>query len=213
MDPGRAVPVIVAGANEESRQQLVDLATTSDKLGVVGSAASAGEAAGKARRRRERTVVVLDIDSLEDPEIAAKECSSVGPLVTIAPDAEDASIPEVLRAGASGCLVRDSFNISQLTEAITRAAAGESYLAPAIITRLFEEFRKTPTDISGPGGELTDREREIMGLVAQGLRNRQIAAALFLTEKTVKNHINHIYRKLGVSSRAEATDRWASYSS
>ncbi len=209
MDPEGVVSVIVAGAEAASRSRISELIGNHPRVSVAASAATPGDAVDSARGRRDRPVIVLDLQGAEDPSAAARECAVSFPVVVIAGSNDDPEIPSLLQAGAAACLVIDTITPQQVVEAVTKAAVGDSYLAPAIITRLFEEFRRSPKNISGPGGELTEREREIMGLVSQGLRNRQIAAALFLSEKTVKNHINHVYRKLEVNDRREAVERWS----
>ncbi len=208
MDPEGVVSVIVAGAEAASRNRISELIGNHPRVLVAASAATAGDAVDSARGRRDRPVIVLDLKGVQDPPAAAREVAVSFPVVVIAASNDDPEIPSLLQAGAAACLVIDTITPQQVVEAVTKAAVGDSYLAPAIITRLFEEFRRSPKTISGPGGDLTEREREIMGLVSQGLRNRQIAAALFLSEKTVKNHINHIYRKLQVRDRREAIEHW-----
>lgn len=209
LDPEGVVSVIVAAAEAESRSRISELINNHPRVSVAASAASPQDAVDTARGRRERPVIVLDLQGFEDQAAAARECAVSFPVVVIAERYDAPEIPSLLQAGAAACLVTDSLTPQQVVEAVTKAAVGDSYLAPTIITRLFEEFRRSPKNISGPGGDLTEREREIMGLVSQGLRNRQIAAALFLSEKTVKNHINHIYRKLEVNDRSEAVERWS----
>lgn len=200
--------MIVAGSEADNRSRISALMRDHPRVSVTETVATARDAVDSARRSAARPVIVLDLEGIENPPAAARECAVAGPVVVVAPSNDDPRISDVLRAGAAACLVTTSITSQQVVEAVTKAATGDSYLAPAIITRLFEEFRRTPKKVEGPGGELTEREREIMGLVAQGFRNRQIAAALFLSEKTVKNHINHIYRKLGVRDRDEAVAHW-----
>lgn len=208
VEPDSVVSVIVTGAESERRSRISELIGNHPRISVAASAVTAHDAVDSARGRRERPVIVLDLKGIDNQPAAARECAVSFPVVVIAKSNDDPEIPRLLQAGAAACLVNESITSQQVVEAVTKAAVGDSYLAPTIITRLFEEFRRSPKTITGPGGELTEREREIMGLVSQGLRNRQIAAALFLSEKTVKNHINHIYRKLQVSDRNEAVERW-----
>ena len=205
--------MIVAGSEADNRSRITALIRDHPRVSVTETVATARDAVDSARGSAARgsvarPVILLDLEGIENPPAAARECAAAFPVVVVAASNDDPQISDVLRAGAAACLVNNSLTSQQVVEAVTKAATGDSYLAPAIITRLFEEFRRTPKKVEGPGGELTEREREIMGLVAQGLRNRQIAAALFLSEKTVKNHINHIYRKLQVRDRDEAVAHW-----
>ena len=200
--------MIVAGSEADNRLRISALMRDHPRVSVTETVATARDAVDSARGSAARPVIVLDLEGIENPQAAARECAIAFPVVVVAASNDGPQISDVLRAGAAACLVTTSMTSQQVVEAVTKAAAGDSYLAPAIITRLFEEFRRTPRKVEGPGGKLTEREREIMELVAQGLRNRQIAAALFLSEKTVKNHINHIYRKLGVQDRDEAVAHW-----
>ncbi len=115
-----------------------------------------------------------------------------------------------IRAGASGYLVHGQFDADELATRIRQLAAGETVLSPAIVGTVFDALRKTPgspDEADGPAS-LTEREREIMNLISQGLTNRDIAERFVLSEKTVKNHVNRIYSKLGASNRAQATALW-----
>lgn len=208
MDPTGVVSVIVAGSEADNRSRISALIRDHPRVSVTETVATAREAVQSARGRAERPVILLDLEGIDNASAAARECAVAFPVVVVAASNDDPQISDVLRAGAAACLVSNSLTSQQVVEAVTKAATGDSYLAPSIITRLFEEFRRTPKKVEGPGGELTEREREVMGLVAQGLRNRQIAAALSLSEKTVKNHINHIYRKLQVRDRDDAVAHW-----
>jgi DNA-binding NarL/FixJ family response regulator len=113
---------------------------------------------------------------------------------------------EALRAGASGFLLKDA-PPEQLVEAIRIVARGDALLAPSITRRLIERFlRQPPLAPAGPKplDQLTAREREVLELIAHGLSNSEIAVRLYLTEATVKTHVAHIYRKLGLRDRAQA---------
>ena len=111
-----------------------------------------------------------------------------------------------MRAGASGFLLKDAPE-ERLTTAIRVVAVGGSLFAPSVTKRLIEEVaRRSPTqnhDLS----ELTDRENEVLRLVARGLSNAEIATALFVTENTVKTHVARVLMKLGVRDRVQAVVR------
>ena len=109
----------------------------------------------------------------------------------------DRDIMAALDAGATGYLLKDAPR-DELFAAIRAAAGGESVLSPAVATRVVSRMR------SSGAGELSSRERDVLGLVARGRSNREIARALFVSEATVKTHLGHVYDKLGVNDRAAA---------
>jgi DNA-binding NarL/FixJ family response regulator len=118
----------------------------------------------------------------------------------------DEYVYEALRAGASGFVLKDA-PPSQLAEAVRTVAAGETLLAPAVTKRLVERFVRRPT----PGAdkhqrlaELTERELEVLRLIARGLANGEIASQLFLSEATVKTHVTRILAKLDLRDRVQA---------
>jgi DNA-binding NarL/FixJ family response regulator len=120
---------------------------------------------------------------------------------------EEDRVVAAIRAGASGYLVHGQFDADDLVARIRELASGDTVLSPAVIGTVFEALRRTPgspDEADGPAS-LTGREREIMNLIAQGLTNGEIAARFVLSEKTVKNHVNRIYSKLGAGNRAQAT--------
>lgn len=108
----------------------------------------------------------------------------------------DAEILSVIEAGASGYLLKD-VDPELIIDGITRAAAGDMVLAPGLATRVLKGMRN-------PLPKLTDRETEVLRLMATGAANKQIARELFVTEATVKSHIAHIFTKLDVDSRSRA---------
>ncbi len=109
----------------------------------------------------------------------------------------DTDVVPALEAGATGYLLKDAPR-EQLVAAIRAAARGEAVLAPSVATRLVSQLREPAQDT------LSDRELEVLTLIAQGETNRGAAAKLFISEATVKTHLLHIYEKLGVNDRAAA---------
>jgi DNA-binding NarL/FixJ family response regulator len=116
----------------------------------------------------------------------------------------DDYVYDALRAGASGFLLKDAVP-ADIIMAIEVVAAGDALLAPAVTRRLITEFAKRPR-LAPPArlAELTDREHEVFGLVARGLANSEIAAALHLAEQTVKSHVSSVLAKLGLRDRVQA---------
>jgi DNA-binding NarL/FixJ family response regulator len=182
---------------------------------VVGEAPD-GRAALDAAARTAPDVVVMDLrmpnmDGVEAtrrltaPAFAAGAAPRVLVLTTF--DADE-FVVEALRAGASGFLLKD-VHPADFVAAIRLIAAGEALLAPSVTRRLLDRFRdRLPgaTDAARHEhlGELTDRELEVLGLIARGLSNREIADALVLSEPTVKTHVSHVLDKLELRDRAQA---------
>ena len=114
----------------------------------------------------------------------------------------DEYVYEAMKAGASGFLLKD-VDPPDLVHAVRAVARGDSLLAPSVTRRLIERFVRRPPAPAGLA-ELTDREREVLLLVARGRSNAEIAAELFLSEATVKTHVTRILRKLGLRDRVQA---------
>jgi DNA-binding NarL/FixJ family response regulator len=113
---------------------------------------------------------------------------------------------EALRAGASGFLLKDA-SAGELATAVRVVAAGDGLLAPGVTRRLIAEFARMGTPRVPAGrklGELTERETEVLALVARGMTNAEIAAHLFVAEQTVKTHVSRVLMKLGLRDRAQA---------
>ena len=176
---------------------------------VVGEAQDGEDALAQARGL-EPDVVLMDIrmpkmDGLEATRrlLSADGESRVLVLTTL--DADE-YVYEAMRSGASGFLLKD-VRPEQLADAVRVVAAGDALLAPAITRRLIEDFVRRPPPGSGPPTELTElseRELDVLKLIAQGLSNAEIAAALFLSEATIKTHVTHILTKLRLRDRVQA---------
>ena len=176
---------------------------------VVGEAADGHEALDQARQL-EPDVVVMDVrmpglDGIEAAQRLVESNSSARILMLTTFDLSE-YVYQAMKAGASGFLLKD-VRPEQLAEAVRVVAAGEALLAPAITRRLIEEFVSRPLPGSGAPPELaqlTDRELEVLKLVAQGRSNAQLAASLYLSEATVKTHVTHILAKLNLRDRVQA---------
>ncbi|MGW3008195.1 response regulator [Streptomyces sp. NPDC001219] len=120
----------------------------------------------------------------------------------------DEYVYEALRAGASGFLLKDA-SANELAEAVRVVAAGDALLAPNVTKRLIAEFSRVTSSPRAPlkdrVGTLTERETEVLSLIAQGLTNGEIAERLFLAEQTVKSHVGRILNKLSLRDRTQAT--------
>ncbi|SDL20025.1 DNA-binding response regulator, NarL/FixJ family, contains REC and HTH domains [Nonomuraea maritima] len=129
------------------------------------------------------------------------------PVLVLTTFNDDVLVLEALRAGARGYLLKD-VTLEQLTRAVRTLAGGGTLIAPSITDRLLRAIRSGPSPSGAPPGqELTERELEVLRLVAEGYSNREIAGALFLAEGTVKNHVSTILLKLDARDRTNAVLR------
>jgi len=176
---------------------------------VVGEAADGNEALALAREL-EPDVVLMDVrmpdlDGIEATQRLLESNRSPRVLMLTTFDLSE-YVYQAMKAGASGFLLKD-VRPEQLAEAVRVVAAGEALLAPAITRRLIEEFvHRPPPGARAPAelAQLTDRELEVLKLVAQGHSNAQLAASLVLSEATVKTHLTHILAKLNLRDRVQA---------
>ena len=180
-------------------------------LTVVGEASDGREAIGLTRSLRP-DVVVMDIqmpvlDGLAAAERLLAEADAPRILILTTFDRNE-YVYRAMRAGASGFLLKD-VRSGQLTEAIRTVASGEALLSPSITRRLIEDFVRLPPPGSPASGlaELTEREVDVVRLVARGLSNAEIAQELFLSTATIKTHINRVLAKLGLRDRVQLVVR------
>jgi DNA-binding NarL/FixJ family response regulator len=175
----------------------------------VGEAAN-GEAALAAVAAHHPDVVLMDIrmpvmDGLEATRLLTR--GPAAPKVVMLTTFDlDEYVYEALRAGSSGFLLKDSPR-ADLVSAVRAAAAGNALLAPSVTRRLIEAFaRRPPATAPSPTrlASLTAREREVLVLLARGGSNTEIAAALFVSEATVKTHVGNLLAKLGLRDRVQA---------
>jgi len=202
---GVSIRVFLLDDHEIVRRGIADLLAAEADITVIGEAGSAAEAMARIPAARP-DVAVLDarlpdgsgIDVCRDIRSAMPE---VRCLILTSYDDNDAIFAAVM-AGAAGYLLKEVRG-SSLVDGIRQVAAGKSLLDPSVTERLLTRLREgEPTDerlIS-----LTDREREVLALIADGLTNRQIGERLFLAEKTVKNYVSGLLAKLGMQRRTQA---------
>ena len=204
------IQTLVADDQEVVRAGFAALLDTQPDFTVVASAADGADAVRLSREHRP-DVVLMDVRMplLDGIEATRQICAGDGerPRILILTTFDlDEYVYDALQAGASGFLLKDA-PAETLFEAVRVIAAGDALLAPAITRRLIAEFaRLRPQPHAPPNGldALTPRETEILGLVAEGLSNREIALRLFLSDETVKTHVSHVLRKLGLRDRAQA---------
>ncbi len=190
------------------RQGLRTLLGLLEDVEVVGEAVDGEEALAVIGESRP-DVVLLDLrlprrDGLEVLR-ALRERGAVPSTIILTTFDEDALVLEGLRAGARGYLRKD-VSLEQLAGAIREVAAGKTAFQPALTARLVEGLGKLDVEIAGleRPEPLSERELEVLRLVAGGYNNREIAAALYLAEGTIKNHLSNILLKLGVRDRTRA---------
>ncbi|MEE1816724.1 MULTISPECIES: response regulator transcription factor [unclassified Streptomyces] len=209
--PVAGVPtrVFLVDDHEVVRRGLRDLIDDEPDLEVVGEAGTADQALARGPALRP-DVAVLDVRLPDGDGIAVcRELRSVMPglacLMLTSFDDEDALIDAVM-AGAAGYVLKQ-IKGSDLVSAVRTVAAGQSMLDPATTARLMRSLRD-PGAAKHPEDErltvLSERERAVLELIGEGLTNRQIAQRLYLSEKTVKNHISRLLGKLGVERRVQA---------
>jgi DNA-binding NarL/FixJ family response regulator len=203
------ITILVADDHHLARSGLRAMLAAHDDLDVVGEAEDGATAVEQALQLRP-DVVVMDIrmprlDGIEATRRLRAQPGSPQVLVMTTFDLDE-YVYEALRAGASGFMLKDA-PPSQLAEAVRTVAAGETLLAPAVTKRLVERFVRRPA----PGAaeqerlaELTEREHEVLRLIARGLSNGEIAARLYLSEATVKTHVTRILAKLDLRDRVQA---------
>jgi len=203
------VRTLLAEDDPRLQQAFEELAHDEPSLDLVGVAGD-GEHAVQLALQFEPQVVLMDIQMPRLNGIdATRRIKRAVPHVQVViwtVFGDDQHVFEAIKAGAVGYLLKDS-PTEEIVEGIHAAARGESLLHPAVASRVIQEFqrlRAAAEDAPELICELTARETEILRLMAEGKRNREIADALFLSEKTVKNYISSILFKLQVNSRTEA---------
>ena len=193
--------ILIADDHHVVRQGLRAYLRVDPELEVVGEAENGAEAVGLARRLRP-DVVLMDLIMPELDGIAAtRQIRGELPdteVMALTSVLEDASVVEAVRAGAIGYLLKDT-RAPQLREAIKAAARGQVQLSPKAAARLMREVAAPERPEA-----LSEREIEVLRLLARGRANKEIARDLSIAEKTVKTHVSSILGKLGVQSRTQA---------
>ncbi len=205
------IRIVVADDHPVVRKGLVALLRTIPGLEVVGDAAD-GEAAVRAVLEHEPDVILMDVrmpgtDGIEATRRIRLQTPGCRVLILTMHD-DDATVFTAMKAGAQGYLLKESEQ-EDIVRAVHGVVAGEAIFGPGVATRVLGYFA-APPELVGPDvpfPELTDRERTILGLLALGQRNAEIAAATFLSPKTVSNHLTSIFAKLQVAGRGEAIVR------
>lgn len=198
------VRILLADDHRLVRQGLRQLLNLEADFNVVGEAADGDETVARARELQP-DLVLLDISmrGLPAPEVvrAIRKVTPGVKVVVLTMHAEKEMVLEMLKAGAVGYVLKD-VEASELAHAIRSAWLGQATLPQRAAFRIATEVGRG--EESPTWRQLTPREREVLALVAEGCRNREIGARLFISEKTVRNHLSNVFRKLGVKDRTQA---------
>ncbi|MGE3619904.1 MAG: response regulator [Acidimicrobiia bacterium] len=199
-----AIRVFLLDDHEIVRRGLRELLEAEQDMEVVGEAGTAEEALGRIPATSP-DVAVLDVRLPDGDGITVcRDVRSRHPeiaCVILTSYSDDEAVYAAIMAGAAGYLLKQVRG-RDLVDGIRRVAAGDSLLDPSVTTMVLERLRHRDDD--DELAALTDQERNILALIADGLTNRQIGEQLFLAEKTVKNYVSNLLSKLGMSRRTEA---------
>ena len=223
MDTGVSGPIRVLVADDQRvvRDGLVLLLGLLPQVEVVGTAANGEEAVDQATAQQP-DVVLMDLrmprcDGVEATRRLREQAPEIK-VIVLTTYADDRSVIEALRAGARGYLTKDA-GAAEIRQALQQVVGGQAVIDPAVQHHLVDAIAVAPA-AAAPGGPasaaaagpqapplpggLTPREAEVLGLIAEGLSNAEIASRLVVSEATVKSHVNHLLAKIGARDRAQA---------
>ncbi|HUS60590.1 MAG TPA: response regulator transcription factor [Acidimicrobiales bacterium] len=204
------IRVLIADDQPLFRRGLYVVLGTEDRIEVVGEAENGEEAVAKVRELAP-DVVLMDVrmprmNGIEAARAIQDESPTTKILMLTVSD-EDADLFEAVKAGAVGYLLKE-VSVEEVADAVRAVVAGQTLITPSMASKLLEEFKGMAkrvderTQYASP--TLTNRELEVLKLVAKGMSNREIADQLYISENTVKNHVRNILEKLHLHSRMEA---------
>ena len=200
------ITVLLVDDHAVVRQGVRTFLETQADLSVVGEAGSGKEAVNLAAQHVPDVVlmdlIMPDIDGVE----ATRQVKQVSPrsqVVVLTSYHEDEHIFPALKAGALSYILKD-LSAEELAEAVRKAAKGEAVLHPRVAARVIKELQGLRADKVNPFTELSERELEVLKLIADGMSNAEMAAKLVLSEKTIKGHVSNILSKLHLVDRTQA---------
>jgi DNA-binding NarL/FixJ family response regulator len=202
------IRVAVVDDQELFRRGLTMLLQVEDDIEVVGEAGD-GVAATELAASAVPDVILMDVRMPKrsgiEACVAIKDVAPTAQIIMLTVSDEEADLYDAVKNGASGYLLKDS-SIDEVAQAVRVVADGQSLISPSMAIKLLDEFKQMSRSDRQqvPTPRLTERELEVLKLVAQGLNNREIAKQLFISENTVKNHVRNILEKLQLHSRMEA---------
>lgn len=197
------IRILIADDHSVVRQGLKMFLGLDPELEIIGEAENGAEAVNKARELQPDVVLMDMLMPVMDGIAATQAIRSEMPdteVIALTSVLEDGAVIGAVKAGAIGYLLKDT-QADELRAAIKSAAAGQVQLSPAAAARLMREVRTPEPSAAQP---LTEREMDVLKLLAQGKANKEIAFELIIGEKTVKTHVSNILLKLGVQSRTQA---------
>jgi DNA-binding NarL/FixJ family response regulator len=214
--PGKAsdpIRVLIADDHALFRRGLASVLDEEQDIELVGQASDGAEAVTRAGEALP-DIVLMDIRMPKVSGIEAaramKEAAPSAKIVMLTISDEEEDLFEAIRSGASGYLLKD-IPLDEVADAVRAVYGGQSLINPSMAGKLLTEFatlnrrdQETERPQQVPAPKLTDREMEVLKLVARGMNNRDIAKELFISENTVKNHVRNILEKLQIHSRMEA---------
>jgi DNA-binding NarL/FixJ family response regulator len=208
--PGDPIRVLVVDDHALFRRGLEMVLAQESDVEVVGEASDGAEAVTKATELLP-DIVLMDVRMPRrggiDACTAIKEVVPSAKIIMLTISDEEADLYDAIKAGATGYLLKE-ISIDEVATAIRAVSNGQSLISPSMASKLLTEFasmiKRGEERQQVPAPRLTEREMEVLRLVAKGLNNRDIAKQLFISENTVKNHIRNILEKLQLHSRMEA---------
>ena len=207
---GDAIRVLIVDDHALFRRGLIQVLQFEDGIEVVGEAEDGEDAIAKAEEHAP-DVLLMDVrmprvSGIEATRRLAETMPTMKILMLTVSDEED-DLYEAIKAGATGYLLKE-ISIEEVADAVRAVMQGQTLISPSMASKLIQEFnnlaKRADEKQQVPAPRLTDRELEVLRLVAKGMNNREIARDLFISENTVKNHVRNILEKLQLHSRMEA---------
>ncbi|MFZ6021165.1 MAG: response regulator [Chloroflexota bacterium] len=205
-EPHNPITVIIVDDHAVVRQGLIAFLQTQDDIEVIGEAEN-GVQLLELLPHSVPDVLLMDLIMPDmDGVEATRRVKTISPhtqVIIFTSYYKDEHIFPAVRAGALSYILKDS-KPDELADAIRKASRGEAVLHPRVAARLVQEVQGARRETLNPFSELSDREMEILRLIASGISNREIAETLFISEKTVKSHVSNILSKLHLADRTQA---------
>ena len=214
------IDVLIVDDNPIVRAALRDFLSGTDEVRVVAEAGDGREALATTRRLRPEVTLLDYRMPIADGLSVIAELAELSAVLILTSDSSPDLIATMLRGGGRGYLVHGEFDPPELLRAVRAAAAGQGWLSPVAASVAASVLRDQGSQeraarerqdqqrLARARFGLTEREQDVLALVSEGLSNAAIARRLVLAEKTVKNHLQHVFAKLQVRSRTEAVARW-----